>query len=294
MKIKISLEKGPYSAGQTVKGTLNLETNKTIQLQDLNFVVHGKEYTKFYVVMGHHSMKYSNIDFFFNQDLSPFLISAGASIQQDRKLEIPNGIKDIPFNFIIPNDTPESYAGKDVVITYEILFSAHRSWKQNIDEKLVFNVIAHQNVKPISDQNLTKEEKSLNEIYVKISLERTTFSPKETLKGTVTIDNFGKKKIRNAKVILQGKEYGIGLSEEAIGLIHRKKQEKEVLNTIETYSSDIESTNDKMIPFEINIPAEAKKSYDGKFTKYFWILEVKLDIVLGSDLHILQTNMVCQ
>jgi hypothetical protein len=71
--------------------------------------------------MGHHSMKYSNTDLFFRQDLSPFLLSAGATIQQDKKLEIPSRIKVIPFNFVIPNDALQSYAGKDVGITSKFL-----------------------------------------------------------------------------------------------------------------------------------------------------------------------------
>jgi uncharacterized membrane protein len=146
--------------------------------------------------------------------------------------------------------------------------------------------------KSLDGQNMIKEEKSPSEIYVKMNLERTTFSPGDILRGTLSIDNFGNKRIRNIKIILQGKESGTGLSEETIGLIHRKKDEKEISNTIETYSSEF--NKDKTIQFEIYIPESAKNSYVGKFTKYFWILEVKLDIALGHDLHILQTDMVCQ
>lgn len=291
---KISLEKGTYSTGETVKGTLNLQTNKVLKLQDFNFVVQGIECFNFYVAMGEHSMKYSNTNPFFRQDLSPFLLSAGATIQQDKKLEIPNRIKEIPFSFIIQNDALESYVGKNVAITYEILVNAHGSWKQNVDEKLVFYVTTSQNLNPMHEQSIIKEEKSPNDVYVKMTLERTTFSPGETIKGTLTIDTFGNKKIRDVEVILQGIERGTGLSEEKIGLIHRKKQEKEVSNTIEKYSTDIEWNKAKTIQFEIYIPANAKKSYVGKFTKYFWILEVKLDIALGHDLHILQTDMVCR
>ena len=103
----------------------------------------------FYISTGEHGIKYSNINFFFKQDLSPFLISAGATIQQDKKLKIPDRIKEIPFSFIIPKDAPQSYVGKNVGITYEILVNAHGSWKQNVDEKLVSYVTTSQNSKPM-------------------------------------------------------------------------------------------------------------------------------------------------
>ena len=42
---------------------------------------------------------------------------------------------------------------------------------------------------------------------------------------------------------------------------------------------------DNTITFEIQIPQNAKRSYNGKWSEYYWILETKIDISGGSDIH---------
>lgn len=288
----ISLDKDQYSVGQTVNGNLSVKINKTIQLRDLIFLVRGTESVKFYIAMGHHSIKYSNSDCFFKQDLTPFVITAGARIKKDKKLEIPAHIQNIPFNFVIPNDVLESYNGKRVGMTYEIIFRADRSWRRDVDEKLEFCVISGHKLGSVHNQGLIEEEMTQSGVYANMCLERNTFSPGEILKGTLTIENFGGKEIRKATLKLLGIEWGIGISEQKIGLKHRKNEEREISNTIETHSKDIEFNNDGTIAFEFATPAKAKKSYKGKFTEYFWTLGVKMDIKLEPDLYI-RTRLIC-
>lgn len=288
----ISLDKDQYSVGQTVNGNLSVNINEMIQLRDLIFLVHGTESVKFYIAMGHHSMKYSNSDCFFKQDLTPFMITAGATIKKDKKLEIPAHIQNIPFNFVIPNDVLESYNGKRLETKYEIIFKADRSWRNDVDEKLEFSVISDHNPGLAYNQGLIEEEMTQSGVSAKMCLERNTFSPGEILKGTLTIENSGGKEIRKVTLNLLGIESGIGISEEKIGLIRRKNQEEEIRNTIETYSKEIEFNNDATTAFEFATPAKAKKSYKGKFTEYFWILQVKIDIKLETDLYI-QTRLIC-
>jgi hypothetical protein len=38
-----------------------------------------------------------------------------------------------------------------------------------------------------------------------------------------------------------------------------------------------------MIPFEMEIPHDAKGSYSGRFSEYYWILETKVDNRGKSD-----------
>jgi hypothetical protein len=42
--LKIFLEKETYYAGETVKGTLDLQTNRAIKLQDFNFCSRNRTY----------------------------------------------------------------------------------------------------------------------------------------------------------------------------------------------------------------------------------------------------------
>jgi hypothetical protein len=37
-------------------------------------------------------------------------------------------------------------------------------------------------------------------------------------------------------------------------------------------------SSDIMIPFEIEVPHDAKRSYSGRFSEYYWILETSVDV----------------
>lgn len=51
------------------------------------------------------------------------------------------------------------------------------------------------------------------------------------------------------------------------------------------YSLDMDSQEGVSVPFEIYLPTLLKKSYVGNFSKYFWILDTKLDVSKGRDFH---------
>lgn len=51
-----------------------------------------------------------------------------------------------------------------------------------------------------------------------------------------------------------GSEYAVALSEEKIGLIHRKKQEKELITATDNYNVDIDLQEGVSVPFEIYLP----------------------------------------
>jgi len=55
---------------------------------------------------------------------------------------------------------------------------------------------------------------------------------------------------------------------------------------MEKYYSNIEwKRKGEIMNFEIYIPENAKRSYRGKYSKYFWIVDVKLDIPWRRDIH---------
>jgi hypothetical protein len=47
-----------------------------------------------------------------------------------------------------------------------------------------------------------------------------------------------------------------------------------------------DNTGQTFFPFGIGIPKDVKKSYSGKLSKYYWEIDAKLDIPMGSDKHI--------
>jgi hypothetical protein len=46
-----------------------------------------------------------------------------------------------------------------------------------------------------------------------------------------------------------------------------------------------ENSRDNIINFEIQVPQNAKRSYNGEYSEYYWILETKIDISGRSDIH---------
>jgi len=45
--------------------------------------------------------------------------------------------------------------------------------------------------------------------------------------------------------------------------------------------------NNGVIPFEVEVPRNAKRSYLSKFSEYYWLLETKIDISGRSDIYML-------
>jgi hypothetical protein len=292
---KISLEKGTYSPGEIVNGNLSLPTNNSIKGREISFSAYCKEYTRIKVTEADGiSPVYSNNHVYFFENLSPFLALAGATILEHERVEIPSEVREIPFHFTIPNSALGSYVGKNAWITYEINIKVDRSWKRDIDEKLVFFVI-NPDMKPTSKENVVTEygssDWSEREIYARLNLERNAFSPNESVKGALTVKNFGQKKIKNAKIILRGKENASGLLH--ITFPKGRIKEYEITNIIEEYLVDVEFNKEKTVGFELKIPEEARRSYVGKFSRYFWVLEVKLNIAFGRHLDILLTDITC-
>jgi hypothetical protein len=63
------------------------------------------------------------------------------------------------------------------------------------------------------------------------------------------------------------------------------------ISTIEKYENKIalnenenRGNNGNTIPFEFEIPRGVKPSYVGKYSEYFWGLEVKVNIAWSSDI----------
>jgi hypothetical protein len=103
-----------------------LLTDKGIKAQNVVFYVYGQEKTKFVRTYGEHSVEYSYNDIFFTKDLTSFFESKG--LLKSGKLEVPNDVREIPFEFIIPTNALESYHGKHVKITYWIHLYANKNW----------------------------------------------------------------------------------------------------------------------------------------------------------------------
>jgi hypothetical protein len=224
----INLEKESYSPGDIVKGTLVLVGDEGFKAKGLKLEVYGEEKTKVHTyprdsttykyaekvdkipLIGNRETEetVSSSDTFYYEDLSSFLKStetnllSSSSSDETIKITTAETRKEITFQFTIPGNVLESYAGKNVWIDYKIKAVANRSWKQDITEQRSFIVLSP-NKKPIghsshfkldldklqekrSNNNTktleTEEDKAKDDI-AKLEVDSHIFSPGDIIKG---------------------------------------------------------------------------------------------------------------
>jgi hypothetical protein len=102
--------------------------------------------------------------------------------------------------------------------------------------------------------------------------ESLKFSPGEIIKGRLKMENIEQSRIRKAVIELHSIEYARwGLPRTTFDSI--KKQV--------TYDQ-----NKDMIAFEIQLPQNAKRSFNANHSEYYWLLEAKVDIDDRPDVRV--------
>lgn len=104
-----------------------------------------------------------------------------------------------------------------------------------------------------------------------------TFSPGETIRGKITIENSKKLNIRKIEVILGAIEFVQAQGVKKRTEIHPKYKEKIEWNEVDDNSS--------VVPFQMHIPKEIRRSYLGEYSEYYCLLEAKVDIPWSDDLY---------
>jgi hypothetical protein len=151
-----------------------------------------------------------------------------------------------------------------------------------------FTVFNH-NTMPTDDNikdwgtDISVEDEGIN-LRVYLEDNKNTFSPGDTIKGKLIVENSNEgKRIKNAEIILRGIESTYASNSTRI-------------STIETYKQKVEFNGEgggeecNSAPFEIHIPKEVKRSYKAVYSKYYWEINAKLDIAGSRDLHV-STNI---
>src|SRR5215207_3826821 len=285
MDFGIRLDKNTYDAGETAKGTLITRSDNILKVRKLKFSVCGKErYEEGMVGQWEYfaspSEKY---DIFFFEDLYPLLKSTNAFPHINDRIEIPQGCFAIPFHFSIPNNALESYRGKVARIVYEVEVSADMGrWKRDYHNALSFEVLNPNMTYTFGDRSyLGKEqEKKEGEPYLGLELEMTNgisdvpkFSPGQIIKGRLKIENTDLTRVKKAIIQLYGVEYP------------KWGDTRTISENIKKEIKYDESKNKDTIAFEIQIPQNAKRSYNAKHSEYYWLLETQVDISGSPDIH---------
>ena len=279
--IDISLERNEYAAGETVKGTLTISEDKDFKVQSFELSVSGEER----IEIKTDQLTYKQSSIIFSKDLSHFLNSIGTKIEEDdndKMLQVPGGITKVPFEFTIPDDALESYEGKYAMTIYKIEAAANMPRRLDIGKSLSFNVFNQKRKNMKFDRAIREEIKEKTNSGIRLELEgdKNTFSPDEIIRGKIIIeDSKISPKIRKAELILGAIEFVQAQGKKKRTEIFPNYEEK-VKGKIEWNKDD----NSSIIPFETHIPKDIKRSYLGKYSEYYWLLEAKVDIPWSDDL----------
>ena len=291
MAIDISLERNKYAAGETVKGILTISEDKEFKAQSLELSVSGEE--RIIEISDEKSFETRRItaqvsNIFFSKDLSHFLNSIGTKVKDDdndNMLQVPGGITKVPFEFTIPDDALESYEGKHAMTIYKIEAAANMPRRLDIGKSLSFNVFNQKRKNMKFDRAIREEIKEKTNSGIRLDLEggddkNNTFSPGEIIRGKIIIeDSKISPKIRKAELILGAIEFVQAQGKKKRTEIFPNYKEK-VKGKIEWNKDD----NSSIIQFETHIPKDIRRSYLGKYSEYYWLLEAKVDIPWSDDL----------
>jgi hypothetical protein len=114
------------------------------------------------------------------------------------------------------------------------------------------------------------------------------YSPGHIIKGNVILltqnqeiekEKEKKEAVRGLEIVLSGIEHAFAQGHERVSRI--EKYEKK----IDLDRNGDNDFDDYTIPFEFPIPNNVFQSYTGKYSEYFWGLEVKLNIAWSSDIN---------
>jgi Arrestin (or S-antigen), N-terminal domain len=286
----LNLEKSQYDNGEKVKGYLTITSNKDVDSHAFRFIVEGKEETKITVSEpyssssnSNYSNEYRNVTYtssnvFFFQDLLEFLKGNSLidieKVRNDKETVIRKGKTEIPFEFIIPNNTLSSYSGKNAWITYSVKTTIDKKMRIDVNSSINFDVIFQYDNSNISSRPISVSTFKANDLELKLDLDKSVYNVGDTIRGTINV-----KKL-NPDIDIRGTEILLISIEKAIASNR----------TVETkiYENKYKITDWKEkqnCPFQMDIPQMVTRSYRGRYSEIVWEIKAKVDLPLSQDLN---------
>jgi hypothetical protein len=291
--LSLNLEKSRYYNGEKVKGNLTINSNKDTVSRALKFIAEGKEETKITVnepysgssssSSSSYSNEYRNVTYtssnvFFFQDLVEFL--KGNSLidiekgRNGKETVIRKGKTEIPFEFIIPNNTLSSYNGKNAWITYSVKTTIDKKMRIDVNSSINFDVIFQYDNSDISSRPISVSTFKANDLELKLDLDKSVYNVGDRIRGTINV-----KKL-NPDIDIRGTEILLISLEKAIASNR----------TVETkiYENKYKITDWKEkqnCPFEMDIHQMVTRSYRGRYSEIVWEIKAKVDLPLSQDLN---------
>jgi hypothetical protein len=247
----IILNKKDYVAGETVNGTIKSGT-KIRNAKSISLFAYGKESTKIVVPRRKQSNSvYTSKNEFFFTDLSSML-------QTD---------ENTPFSFKIPPNVLSSYKGKRASVSYGIHLNAKVQMGFDVKDEVTFAVFDPKNMVPTKNKPVEAHDKKN---MLTVILENDVYPTGSTIRGEAIINDKVKNKVKKIKATLRGFEDAVA---------GRRKRTRMI----------DEKTFDLGMPgqgFTIKLPFDLQRSYAGKYSKFYWTVDVGLDIPFRLDIHV--------
>jgi hypothetical protein len=186
----------------------------------------------------------------------------------------------------------ESYQGKDARIFYEVEVHADMGrWKRDYHRTPPFVVTNTKMDYRIGDRYYLDKEQEKKDGLPNLDMELETkdstmelpkFSPGETIKGRLKMENIEQTRVSKAIIELHSIEYARW----------GRPSPRTVFDSIKKQVTYDHIKDKDMIAFEIQLLQNAKRSFNANHSEYYWFLEAKVDIDAKRDFRINRVILV--
>lgn len=214
--IEFSNAESAYFAGQEISGKVVIELCEPKKVNEILLELKGRAKTYWTKHSGKSRKHYSQAEPYFCEQFNTYYTHQFTQTTFGNKKEriLPDGRHEIPFSYTLPKTLPSSFEGEYGFIRYTCKATCERPWDVDIVAKRAFTVVG---IEDINQDPEAMEPACVSEcntsvrlccrrggsISVKLSVDRTAFTPGEKLVINALITNDSVKTIRCSTLILR-------------------------------------------------------------------------------------------
>ncbi|KAK6100690.1 Arrestin (or S-antigen) N-terminal domain family protein [Brugia pahangi] len=207
--IEFNNAESAYFAGQEVSGKVVIENTEPKKINEILLELKGRAKTYWTKHSGKSRMHCSQAEPYFCEQFNTCYTHQFTQTTSDNQKEriLPDGRHEIPFSFTLPKTLPTSFEGEFGFIRYTCKAICERPWDVDIISKRAFTVIGIEDInqdpeamEPVCETECISSVKlccqKQGSIAVKMSVDRTGFTPGEKIQVNALITNDSTKMIR--------------------------------------------------------------------------------------------------
>uniref|UniRef100_A0A1I8F000 Arrestin_C domain-containing protein n=1 Tax=Wuchereria bancrofti TaxID=6293 RepID=A0A1I8F000_WUCBA len=216
--IEFNNAESAYFAGQEVSGKVVIENSEPKKINEILLELKGRAKTYWTKHSGKSRVHCSQAEPYFCEQFNTCYTHQFTQTTSNNQKEriLPDGRHEIPFSFTLPKTLPTSFEGEFGFIRYTCKAICERPWDVDIISKRAFTVIGIEDInqdpeamEPVCETECISSVKlccqKQGSIAVKMSIDRTGFTPGEKIQVNALITNDSTKMIRS--LTLKMKQY---------------------------------------------------------------------------------------